>query len=181
MLGAPGAGKGTQAAALAKHFGVPHISTGELLRGEVAAGTALGQEVADRLAAGDLVPDELVGRVVAEALAQAGEGYILDGFPRTAAQAQAADERYGRLADAVVFLELPDDVAGRRLADRAEGRPDDRDPEVIAHRLRRYHDETLPLVDWYRGRAPVVTVDGDRPPDDVTAEALAGLEGLDRP
>jgi adenylate kinase len=182
MLGAPGSGKGTQAKLLAQRFAVPHVSSGDLLRAEVAAGSALGQKVAGVLDRGELVPDELVVRIVLDALAEAGPGYILDGFPRTLSQARLAeDARPGEgLADAVVFLALPDDVARRRLAARAEGRSDDRDPEVIENRLRRFHTDTDPLVGLYRDRGLLVTVDGSQLPDAVTAGIVAALAGAGR-
>ncbi len=180
LLGAPGAGKGTQAAALAEHFGVPHISSGELLRRHVAAVTELGRKVAGYLERGELVPGDLVTAVVDEALARAGRGYILEGFPRTLAQARTAEARHGaRLADAVVFLELPDDVARRRIAQRmTAGRSDDRDRKVVARRLRAFHAETDPVVDYYRDRRLLVTVDAAQPPDAVTAAILAALAGI---
>jgi adenylate kinase len=181
MLGAPGSGKGTQAKALARHFRVPHVSTGELLRRQVAAGTELGRAVADIVDRGDLVPDDVMARVVAEALPAAGPGYLLDGFPRGVAQARLAEEAQGRsLADAVVFLALPDDEARRRLKSREEGRSDDRDPEVIERRLRRFHEEADPLVAFYRDRGLLVTVDGDQPPDAVTDDLLAALADRER-
>jgi adenylate kinase len=176
LLGAPGSGKGTQAAALALHLRVPHISSGELLRQQVAAGTDLGRRVEGHLGRGELAPDDRVAAVVEDALARTGRpGFVLEGFPRTVAQARAADERHPPgLADKVILLELPDDVARQRLAQRAPaGRSDDRDPGVIEERLRRYHAETEPLVDYYR--AILTTVDADRPADAVTAEILAVL------
>lgn len=177
MLGAPGSGKGTQAAALARHFDVPHVSSGELLRRHVAAGSELGRAVADVLDRGDLVPDDVVVGVVAEALGGAGDGYVLDGFPRDQAQARLLEAAHGGgLPDAVVFLALADGVARRRLVARTEGRSDDRDPDVIERRLHRFHEETDPLVAFYRGRGLLVAVDGDRPPDAVTADILAALE-----
>jgi adenylate kinase len=178
LLGAPGSGKGTQAAALAGHLGVAHISSGDLLRQHVAAGTELGAQVAERLDRGELVPDEIVASVVADALATAGSsGYVLEGFPRTVSQARQADASHpSGLADAVVMLELPDDLARRRIVERAAaGRSDDRDPEVVDHRLRRFHAATEPLVDYYRRRGVLVTVDAAQPPDAVTAAILAAL------
>lgn len=178
LLGAPGAGKGTQAAALAEHFGVPHISSGELLRRNVAAGTDLGHKVAGYLARGELVPDDLVTAVVDEALAGADRGYIVEGFPRTLSQAREAEARHGAgFADAVVCLALSDDVARHRIAQRLPaGRADDRDPDVIEHRLRKFHAETEPIVDHYRNRGLLVTVDAALPPEEVTAAILAALE-----
>jgi adenylate kinase len=177
LIGPPGAGKGTQAKVLSEHFGVPHISSGELLRHDVAAGTELGREVVDYLERGELAPDDLVMAVVDESLARAGSGYILDGFPRTRSQAEKAEARHGgKLADAVVFLEVPDDVARQRMAQRlAAGRSDDRDREVVERRLRTFHEETDPVVDYYRDRGRLVTVDAAQPPEAVTAAIQAVL------
>jgi adenylate kinase len=177
LLGAPGSGKGTQAAALADHFGVPHISSGELLRRHGATGTQLGREVASFLERGELAPDRLVVAVVEDALSHTDRGYVLEGFPRTVPQARDAEARHGmRFADAVVSLEVPDDVARRRLVGRmAGGRADDRDPEVIQRRLRRFHADTEALVDHYRARGLLVTVDATQPPHEVTGAILAAL------
>jgi adenylate kinase len=178
LVGPPGAGKGTQAEALAEHFGLPHISSGELLRRHVASGTALGREVTGYLDRGELAPDDLVMAVVDDALAAAGSGYILDGFPRTRAQAEKAEARRGGdLGDVVVFLDLPDDVARQRMAQRPAGRSDDRDGDVIERRLRTFHAETDPVVDHYRDRGKLVTVDAAQPPEAVTAAILSALAG----
>jgi adenylate kinase len=183
LLGAPGSGKGTQAAVLADHFGVPHISSGELLRRHVAAGTELGREVARYIEQGELAPDHLVAAVVGEALAGADRGYVLEGFPRAVSQAREAEARYGAtFADAVVFLEVPDGVTRRRLARRmSAGRSDDRDPEIIERRLRRFHAETEPLVDYYRDRGLLVAVDAARPPAVVTGAIRAALTDTAQP
>jgi adenylate kinase len=183
LLGAPGSGKGTQAAALANHFGVPHISSGELLRRQVAAGTELGREVARLLERGELAPDRLVLAVVDEELAHADRSYILEGFPRTVSQAREAEARHGaRFADAVVFLDVPDDVARQRLTARtSDGRADDRDPEVIERRLRGFHADTEPLVNYYRDRGILVTVDATPPPAAVTVAILAALAATTQP
>ena len=183
LLGAPGSGKGTQAAALANHFGVPHISSGELLRRQVAAGTELGREVARSLERGELVPDRLVVAIVDEALAHADRSYILEGFPRTLSQARGAEARHGpRFADAVVFLEVPDNVARQRLAGRtSDGRADDRDPEVIDRRLRRFNADMEPLIDYYRDHGLLVTVDATPPPQEVTRAILAALAASTQP
>ena len=178
LVGPPGAGKGTQAEAIAEQFGVPHISSGELLRRHVASGTALGREVTGYLDKGELAPDDLVMAVVDEALAAAGSGYVLDGFPRTRSQAEKAESRRGgELADAVVFLDVPDDVAQQRLAERLAGRSDDRDRSVIERRLRTFHDETDPVVDYNLDRGKLVTVDAAQPAGAVTAAILAALAG----
>lgn len=187
LLGAPGAGKGTQATALAKHFDVPHISSGELLRARVAAGSSsrVGPDVAERLDRGELVSDDVVIGVVSEALAadEATHGYVLEGFPRTVEQARQA-EALGPLTQpcAVVLLDLPDEVARKRLAGRArDGRSDDLDPEVADHRLRVFHKEAQPLLDFYRSRGLLVTVDADQPPATVTAAVLAALRDRNTP
>jgi adenylate kinase len=182
LLGAPGAGKGTQARALAARFGIPHISSGELLRGHIAAGTDLGREVAGYLERGELAPDDIVVAIVADALDHARSGYVLDGFPRTVSQARLADERFGPgFADAVIFLELTDDLARQRIAERMiAGRSDDHDPEVVERRLQRFHEETEPVVDYYRNRGLLVTVDASQPVDAVTAAILDALDGIPR-
>jgi adenylate kinase len=183
LLGAPGSGKGTQAAVLADHFGVPHISSGELLRRHVAAGTRIGREVARHVDQGELAPDHLVTAVVAEALAGADGGYVLEGFPRAVSQAREAEARYGAgFAEAVVFLEVPDGVTRQRLVQRMSGgRSDDRDPEIIERRLRRFHAETEPLVDYFRDRGLLVAVDGAQSPPAVTRAILAALADTAQP
>jgi adenylate kinase len=174
LIGAPGSGKGTQGAILAEHLGVPLISSGELLRA-AAAGQGVSPEVAAQLARGELVPDDVVLAIVNAAIERAGEtgGYVLDGFPRTISQAEHAA---APMLDAVVHLDLSDDVARERLAGRAgAGRADDLDREAIERRLRRYHDETEPLLTLYRERGMLRTVDADRPPEAVTAAVLDAL------
>jgi adenylate kinase len=165
LLGAPGSGKGTQGDVLAEHFGVPHVSSGELLRAHVATGSDLGLQVASFLSRGELVPDDLVLTVVGDALSGAFEagGYVLDGIPRTLAQAERAHalaKRTGLVADAVIYLDIADDVARERLAGRAEaGRVDDADLAVIERRLQVFHADTGPLLDFYRERGVLRTVD----------------------
>jgi adenylate kinase len=165
LLGAPGSGKGTQGVVVARHFGVPHVSSGELLRSQVAGGSALGRQVASCIAQGELVPDDLVLAVVGDALTGAVEagGYVLDGIPRTLAQAEQAYALAGPaglVADAVVYLDVPDDVARERLARRAEtGRADDANPTVIERRLQIFHADTAPLLDFYRQRGILKTID----------------------
>jgi len=184
LVGPPGSGKGTQGRIVAPRLGVPYLSTGEVLRAQISAGTDLGRRIADAVEGGDLVPDDLMLAVVAEAL-RAPErdgtvaGYVLDGFPRTCAQAEAIDRADSPVPppDAVVQLAIPDDETHRRLARRAavDGRVDDADPSVIDRRLRVYAEETQPLLDHYRRQGKLVTVDGDRPLDEVTAALLAAL------
>jgi adenylate kinase len=183
LLGAPGAGKGTQGVRLADHFGVAHVASGDILRAHVAEGTPLGKRVAAFVAAGELVPDDVVLAVVGRAVTEAMEtgGYLLDGFPRTLAQAERAYElaKEGDItADAVLFLDVPDDVAVERLVDRSatSGRVDDASTAVIRHRLEVFHDQTYPLLDFYRQNDRLVTIDASGAPDDVFAAILAELD-----
>jgi adenylate kinase len=181
LLGAPGSGKGTQGANLADHFAVPHISSGDLLRKHVAGGTDLGQSIAAYLERGEFVPDELVLAVVGDAVVTATQqgGYILDGFPRTRAQAERAYELAGpagAAADAVVYLAVPDDVARRRLTERSDdSRADDVDPAVIERRLQLFHDETEPLLAYYADRGILVPIDAEQPPNAVSRAIFAAL------
>jgi len=184
LLGAPGSGKGTQGKALAERFGVRHVSTGDLLRKHIAEGTDVGRAAAPYVERGELVPDELMLQVAGTAVGDAARegGYVLDGFPRTLAQAERAYELAGPAdvtADAVVYLAVPDDVVRERLTARAvDGRVDDADGDVIERRLRVFHDETEPLLDFYRNRGILVTVDASRPPDEVTAAMLEAVKAV---
>ncbi len=181
MVAPPGAGKGTQGTVIATHFGIPHIATGDLLRDHVARRTPLGRAVQAHLDKGELVPDEIVLDMVREALtAAAGGGYVLDGVPRTMAQARATYQiglELGMTADVALHLKADDRELERRLLARAalEGRSDDTE-EAIHHRLRLYHELTHPIVDWYGERGILVTVDAMRPADLVGREILAALE-----
>jgi adenylate kinase len=181
LLGAPGSGKGTQGEVLAARLGVRHVASGELLRENVAARTELGKEVAASLARGDLVPDDIVMGIVIDAVAAAARagGYILDGFPRTRAQAERAYEiaaDLGTAPDAAVYLALDDAVARQRLAARADGgRIDDANASVIDHRLEVFHANMQPILDFYAGLGILVTVDAAQPVEAVTDEILASL------
>ena len=163
MLAPPGGGKGTQGARLARELGVDHISSGDVLRQEVADDTALGHEVKAHMAAGRLAPDELVTRALVPAL-EGRDGYVLDGYPRTLSQAQGLE------FDAVVFLSVPDEEVERRLL--ARGREDDT-PAAIEERLREYARDTKPLGG--HKREVRVEVDGDRPEDEIAAELMRRL------
>jgi len=161
MLAPPGGGKGTQGVRLAAELGVPHISSGDVLREEVAKDSELGREVKAHMAAGRLAPDELVTRAVLPVIEQL-DGYILDGYPRTLAQAD-------NLAfDAVVYLRVGDEEVMKRLL--ARGREDDK-ADVIVERLREYDEDTEPLIDHYRD--VLVEVDGERDPDAIAADLKA--------
>jgi len=178
LLGPPGSGKGTQAERLSEALGVPAISTGEMLRQAVEEGTELGGRVAGVMASGALVDDDLMAEVVEGRLGRpdASSGFLLDGYPRTLAQAGTLDRlleaRSGRL-DAVVLFEVPEDVLIRRAL--ARKRADDLE-EVIRERLRVYREATEPLVEHYGERDLLIRVDGDQAIEAVTGATLAALE-----
>ncbi len=175
LLGPPGAGKGTQAVRLAEKLGVPQISTGDLFRHNISAGTALGLEAKRYLDAGDLVPASLTNALVDARIEEpdAANGFILDGFPRSVDQAEALhqmlEDRQTKL-DAVIEFRVAEDVLLDRLKDR--GRADDTE-EVILNRMKVYRDETAPLLDYYSGE--LKTVDAVGSVDDVFARALTAL------
>ena len=176
LLGPPGSGKGTQGAALAEHLGVPYLSTGELLRAQAGLGTDLSRAVAARINGGDLVPDEMLLSCIREPLsaAFAAGGYVLDGFPRTVSQAEYA-EHLGT-PDRVVYLAVPDDVARVRMNGRKAGaRADDADPAAVEQRLRLFHAQTEPLLEFYRDRGVLATVDAAQAPAPVRAAILDAL------
>jgi adenylate kinase len=181
LLGAPGSGKGTQGRPLAEYLGVRHVSTGDLLRAHIAEGTDVGRLAARYVERGELVPDDLMLQMAGAAATEAAHegGYILDGFPRTLAQAERAYELAGPdvQADTVVYLWAPDDVVRERLAARAAaGRIDDNDPEVIERRLKVFHEQTGPLLEFYRDRGILIPVDASRPPEQVTVAMLKAVE-----
>jgi adenylate kinase len=184
MLGAPGAGKGTQAVRIAEARAIPHISTGEMLRGAIAAGSELGQKVKSIVESGALVPDELVIAVIRDRLAQpdSENGFVLDGFPRTLGQAEALDallSELGRPLKIVLELELAEDTAVERMLGRAadQGRADDT-PEVIRNRFEVYRRQTEPLSDYYRSKGILVAVDSAPSMDEVFAAIERALDGI---
>ena len=173
LLGPPGAGKGTQAERLVERLKIPQISTGEMLRAAVAAGTEVGKQAKAAMDAGELVTDEIVVRVAEERLAEsdAQAGFILDGFPRNASQAAALDEylsKTGTALERCVAITVDEDAVVARLLKRAEieGRSDDNE-ESIRVRMKVYRQETEPVIDHYRGRGVVVEVDGMGTIDEV--------------
>ena len=188
FMGPPGAGKGTQAQLLAALWKIPHISTGDILRACVVAKTALGLKAQAYMDAGDLVPDELLMDIVQERMNQpdASAGWILDGFPRTVAQAAFFDQLLCDVSGAggstsgkdcalrAVNLDVPDDILVARLLSR--GRQDDNE-ETIRRRLQVYREQTEPLIDFYSARQQLVAVDGDRDMELVTAELQQALSG----
>jgi adenylate kinase len=177
LLGPPGAGKGTQAQLLAARLGVPAISTGDMLREAVAAGSKLGGRVAGIMAAGGLVDDALMAEVVRDRLAKpdARDGYLLDGYPRTLPQAKTLEgilADSGQRLDAVVMVDVPEEELVRRALLR--GRADDAE-EVIRERQRVYREKTEPLIGYYKERGLLREIDGHLPVDEVTAHVFAAL------
>jgi adenylate kinase len=211
ILGRQGAGKGTQCVRLSRHYVVPHISTGEMLRAAVKEGTPFGREAEGYMHRGELLPDDVMIGIVAERLAQSDtrlRGYILDGFPRTVAQAQALIEStQEQPIDLVIDLEVPRDLVLARLASRrvcqdcgtnyrANGtnrrrrawtcencggdvvQRDDDTEEAINRRLDLYEEQTMPLTDFYRERGELVIVDGVGDPDDVTRRVVTTIDAF---
>jgi adenylate kinase len=173
LFGPPGSGKGTQAAMLKERLAVPHISTGDLLRAAVKAGSPLGLQVKSVMDAGQLVSDDLMLDLLEDRFAQddARAGFILDGYPRNLAQANALDAmlaRTGQPLDLALLLEVPHELIVERLAGRAaaEGRKDD-DPDTVRARLKVYADQTAPVADFYRQRGQLVDIDGTGSVQDV--------------
>ena len=181
IVGPQGSGKGTQAARIAQALGIPTVSTGDVFRANIQAGTPLGEQVKAITAAGNLVSDELTGQIVRERLseADAADGFLLDGYPRNIQQVGDLDafltER-GESLDAVIELNVPRDESIARLALRAkeQGRTDDTD-EAIAKRLSIYESETAPILDVYRERGIVDTIDGVGSLDEITARITDAL------
>ena len=182
IMGPQGVGKGTQAALLAEHYGIPAISTGDIFRANIKGKTELGLKVIEYTDKGELVPDELTNSIVKDRLAQddTANGWILDGYPRNAAQVEALDamlEELGTPLDAVVALDADHDVLMARIAKRAEeqGRTDDT-PEAIAKRLATYAKETAPLLDTYKSRGQLVAIDGVGEIDAIQKNIIAALD-----
>jgi len=182
LLGPQGAGKGTQGKLISGENGIPHIATGDILRAAMAAGTELGRKVKPIYDAGGLVPDDIMIELIRERLCadDAANGFVLDGFPRTAVQAEALDgmlDEIGRPLSVVLEFQLPEEVSIERLTLRAqeEGRADDT-PESIRNRLRLYHEQTEPLIEHYRARGNLVGVPANRPIEEVFEEIQRALE-----
>lgn len=182
LFGPPGSGKGTQAARLCKAWGLPQISTGDMLREAVRRGTPTGREAKEYMDRGALVPDEVMTRVVEERLSQAdcAGGFLLDGFPRTLAQARALEEslsKRGQAVDAVVSLLVEEEEVVRRMAGR--GRDDDSE-EVIRNRLKVFRKETEPLTRFYQARGKLLEVLGVGTVEEITERIQAALAGFVR-
>jgi adenylate kinase len=182
VLGPQGAGKGTQAKRISAEYEIPHVATGDMFRAEVAADSELGREVGAIMARGDLVPDETTIAIIEKRLSEpdASEGFVLDGFPRNLAQAQALDTmlgNIGRVLDAILFFAVSDEIGMERALSRAalEGRADDT-REVIARRLEIYHRETEPIVEHYRTTGKLVPLHADRSIEQVWSEISNALQ-----
>ena len=202
LLGGPGAGKGTQAAKLVEEFKTPHISTGDMLRAAVAAGTELGKKAKSYMDAGELVPDDVIIGLVIDRLQEpdTDAGFILDGFPRTSAQAVALDAELGKLErplDAALLIDVDPEVIVKRLCSRRMCREcgfigseadatcpkcggemyqrDDDNETTVRNRLDVYQKSTSPLIDYYRGSELLVSIDGDRDPEVVYADVKEAL------
>ena len=181
LIGPPGAGKGTQAERLSSHFGVPAISTGDIFRENVKNETPLGQQAKAYMDAGENVPDSLTNDLVADRLAQpdCASGFLLDGFPRTAAQVDALEEMLAQQStqlDAAVELVADVEIVVSRLRQRAleQGRSDDSE-EVVRHRLGVYAEQTAPLIEVFKQRGLLVSVDGIGPIEEITDRIVSRL------
>lgn len=187
LFGPPGAGKGTQAGALSEKYNLMHVSTGELLRNEIAAGTELGKKAKEIIAAGNLVPDEVVEGMIKNLFENNTDksGFLLDGFPRTLGQAHDLDQilaERGEKVNAVISIMISDDTIQKRLAHRAEieGRADDANPETIKNRINTYHKQTEPLIDYYKQAGKYREVNGEIGDiEAVRAEMLKVFRGVD--
>jgi adenylate kinase len=184
LLGPQGSGKGTQAKRISAEYAIPHVSTGDMLREAIANGSELGRRVKPILQRGDLVPDDVMVELIRERLSRedAANGFVLDGFPRTIAQAEALDamlREMGRELTIVFELQLSDEACIDRLLRRAEveGRTDDT-PEAIRNRLDRYHQETEPVIEHYRATGKLVGIHADRSIPEVFSEIQEALDHL---
>ncbi|MBA2769193.1 MAG: adenylate kinase [Sporichthyaceae bacterium] len=181
LIGAPGAGKGTQAVQLADRLGITHISSGDLLRQHVTEGTTLGKAVKQYVSRGDLVPDQVVLDMLRKPIVAASEGggYVLDGFPRTVEQAKVAygtAKQLGVAVQVAIHLDVPTEELVRRLLARGRGSDDTQD--VIEHRLEVYEQKTRPMVAYYAEREELITVNGSLPADEVTRSVIEQLDAL---
>jgi adenylate kinase len=178
IIGGPGAGKGTQAAGIKEKYGVAHISTGEMLREEVAKGSELGKRVAAVMERGDLVADSIILRLIDERLKQPDceKGFILDGFPRTLEQAEGLEpilQKRGNADVKVLLLEVSDGEMTKRLLGRE--RADDTE-ETIKNRIQKYHNETVEAIEYYEKKGNLIRIDGEQSIEDVFAEIAGALE-----
>ena len=183
LFGPPGAGKGTQATAMVERYNLRHLSTGELLRKEIAEGTELGLKAKSLIDAGSLVPDEVVEGMIDNAFktTEGVSGFLLDGFPRTIAQAEALDKMLaasGEEVTSVISIMIPDEMIKERIRHRAaiEGRADDASDETVNNRIRTYHEKTEPLVDFYRKAGKYVEIDGTGTIEEVRGTIFKAMD-----
>lgn len=179
IFGAPGAGKGTQSDFIVEHYGLTHVSTGDLLRKEIAEQTELGKRIKSIMDAGQLVSDDIVVEMMDKAIAADTKGMLFDGFPRTVAQAQALDTllaKHGREVTCMVDLEVPRDELMRRLLERAkiQGRSDDNEV-TISHRLEEYRTKTLPVAEHYAAQGKKIVIDGLGTVEEIAARIREAL------
>ena len=187
FLGPPGAGKGTQAARIEAAYEIPQLSTGDMLRAAVAAGTEIGLRAKDIMARGDLVPDEVVVGIISERIqaADCANGFILDGFPRNVSQARALDAvlvEKGIDLEAVIELVVDPEILIARILKRAQesadGPRDDDTEEALQHRLRVYEEQTAPVADFYAEKGILRTLDGMQEIDEVTRQIRSALDAI---
>ena len=187
FLGPPGAGKGTQAARIEAAYEIPQLSTGDMLRAAVAAGTDIGKQAKDIMARGDLVPDEVVVSIISERIqaADCANGFILDGFPRNVSQARALDGvlvEKGIDLEAVIELAVDPEILIARILKRAQesadGPRDDDTEEALQHRLRVYEEQTAPVADFYAEKGILRTLDGMQEIDEVTRQIRSALDAI---
>ena len=185
IFGPPGAGKGTQAEPMSQKHNLLHISTGDMLRHEIAAGTPLGKIAAELIDKGNFVPDQVVEDMLFSTFdaAKGVDGFLLDGFPRTLEQAQALEKRLGKAGErvtAVLSLHIPDELIYQRIKHRAmlENRADDADDSIIANRIRTYHQKTEPLIQFYRERGLYHEISGEGSVTEVSARIDALVSSL---
>lgn len=180
LFGPPGAGKGTQAGAMVERYNLCHLSTGELLRAEIAAGTPLGLQAKSLIEAGNLVPDSVVEGMIESKFrdTKGVDGFLLDGFPRTIAQARALDNMVE--VTGCVSIMIPDSLIQERIAHRAhiEGRADDARPEVVQNRIATYHAKTEPLIDFYRSAGKYYEIDGTGSIEEVRQRIFSAMDKL---
>lgn len=183
LFGPPGAGKGTQAGAISQKYNLCHISTGELLRAEIASGSELGKQAKTLIDAGNLVPDSVVEGMLENKFrtTEGVNGFLLDGFPRTLAQAEDLDtllSKSGEEVECVVSIMIPDEMIAQRIAHRAtiEGRADDADPKTIQNRIRTYHEKTEPLIGYYKAQGKYNEADGTGSIEEVR-DAISAILG----
>jgi adenylate kinase len=184
LFGPPGAGKGTQAGSMAEKYNLCHLSTGALLRSEIAAGTPLGLKAKALIEAGELVPDEVVeGMIKARCESAEGiDGFLLDGFPRTVSQAETLKSMLaerGEEVTAVISIMIPDSLIMERISHRAmiEGRADDAAPEIVENRIKTYHEKTEPLIEYYRNEGSYKEIDGVGTIEEVRGRIFETMEG----